>query len=146
MKGSKRYGRKSLPYSSEDFDCLADDEDDTEVRSSTKSLKHSLTADSITDTEEVGNTITLVEHGKMIKCTLWVFKALSCLGHSKLQKSSEFRWLTGPSFIPDCSSFIKNFWKNKLFTKSNLLKSPLTDQTAFNTSLYPRCLQILYTL
>ena len=60
VKGSKLYGRKSLPYSSDDFDCLADDEDDTEVRSSTKSLKHSLTVGSITDTEEVGDKMSHV--------------------------------------------------------------------------------------
>lgn len=55
VKGSKHYGRKSLPFKSDDFDCLADDEDDTDVRSSTRSLKHSLTAESVTDTEEVGH-------------------------------------------------------------------------------------------
>ena len=53
MKGSKRYGRKSLPFMSDEFDCLADDEEDIDVASSTKSLKHSLTADSVTDTDEV---------------------------------------------------------------------------------------------
>ena len=53
MKGSKRYGRKSLPFMSDEFDCLADDEEDIDVASSTRSLKHSLTADSVTDTDEV---------------------------------------------------------------------------------------------
>ena len=60
MKGSKRYGRKSMPFTSDDFECLADDEDDMDVALSTKSLKHSLTADSVTDTDEVWTDFILV--------------------------------------------------------------------------------------
>ena len=61
MKGSKRYGRRSMPFSSDDFDCLADDEEDIDVASSTKSLKRSLTADSVTDTDEVGSVSLIRE-------------------------------------------------------------------------------------
>ena len=51
--GKKRYGRRSMPFVAEDFDCLADDEDDIEVASSTMSLKHSLIIHDMSDTEEV---------------------------------------------------------------------------------------------
>ena len=44
-----------MPFTSEDFECLADDEDDIDVQSSTKSLKHSLTGSDVIDTDEVSS-------------------------------------------------------------------------------------------
>lgn len=54
--GKKRYGRRSLPVTIEDLEDLQVlDEDDVEVASSTKSLKHYLTVDEDdTDSAEVG--------------------------------------------------------------------------------------------
>ena len=51
--GNKRYGRKTLPFHLDDFESLADDEDNIDVSSSTKSLKRSYTSDDVTDTDEV---------------------------------------------------------------------------------------------
>jgi len=57
--GEKRYGRLSLPVSAEDLDGLTVvDDDDIEVASSTRSLKHSLVVEDASDSEEVGTAIS----------------------------------------------------------------------------------------
>lgn len=66
--GSKRYGRRSLPVTIEDLEDLnVLDDDDIEVASSTKSLKHSLTVEDDSESEEVSHKLICFGKEKHLK-------------------------------------------------------------------------------